>query len=243
MSGAGWRTLIIIPAWNESEALPAVLGELAAVIPECDVLVVDDGSSDDTAAVAERLGATVARLPFNLGIGGALRTGFRYALRNGYERAVQFDADGQHDAREVGRLLQALDGGADMVIGGRFAGDEQTYSVGRVRGGAMRLLRLGVTLLSGRRFSDTSSGFRAFSRPVLELFARTYPAEYMDSVEALLLACYAGFEVVEVPARMRHRQAGAASNRNFKLIYHYLRLLIVMVTTAPLRNSVRRKVA
>lgn len=238
--GPTHRTLILIPAYNERDALPGVLADLRAIVPEHDVLVVDDGSADDTADVAEAAGAIVARLPFNLGIGGALRTGFRYAVRHGYDRAVQFDADGQHEAREIQHLLAALDAGADMAIGGRFAGEAISYEVGRVRNGAMRILRLGVSLLSGQRFTDTSSGFRAFSAPVLELFARTYPAEYMDSVEALLLACYAGFDVVEVPAEMRHRQAGTPSNRNLRLIYHYLRLLIVMVVTAPLRGYRRR---
>ena len=238
--GPTHRTLILIPAHNERDALPGVLADLRAIVPEHDVLVVDDGSADDTAVVAESAGAVVARLPFNLGIGGALRTGFRYAVRHGYDRAVQFDADGQHEAREIQHLLAALDAGADMAIGGRFAGETISYEVGRVRNGAMRILRLGVSLLSGQRFTDTSSGFRAFSAPVLELFARTYPAEYMDSVEALLLACYAGFDVVEVPAEMRHRQAGTPSNRNLRLIYHYLRLLIVMVVTAPLRGYRRR---
>lgn len=229
-------TLIIIPAYNEEAALPAVLAELRAAVPRFDVLVVDDGSDDNTASVAKAAGADVARLPFNLGIGAALRTGFRYAVQHEYARAVQFDADGQHHATEIFRLLNALDEGADMAIGGRFAGETIDYDVGRVRSGAMRLLRVAVLILSGRRYSDTSSGFRAFSGPVLKLFARTYPAEYMDSVEALLLACYAGFDVVEVPTTMRHRQAGLASNRNFKLLYHYLRLLIVIVTTAPVRS-------
>lgn len=233
------RTLIIIPAFNEEAALPAVLADLRASVPDFDVLVVDDGSSDGTVAVAEAGGAMVARLPYNLGIGGALRTGFLFANRSGYDRAVQFDADGQHQAREICHLVAALDAGADMAIGGRFAREEISYRVGRVRGGAMRLLRLGVMALAGKRYSDTSSGFRAFSAPVLDLFARTYPAEYMDSVEALLLACYAGFDVVEVPTEMRQRQAGAASNRNLKLIYHYFRLLIVMVTTAPRRRRPR----
>lgn len=230
------RTLIIIPALNEEGALPSTLADLRAIVPEFDVLVVDDGSTDGTALAAARAGVPVARLPFNLGIGGALRTGFQYAVRGGYDRAVQFDADGQHEASQIRHLLEALDGGADMAIGGRFAREEISYEVGRVRGTAMRLLRLGVVALSGKRYSDTSSGFRAFSAPVLDLFARTYPAEYMDSVEALLLACYAGFDVVEVPTTMRPRQGGTASNRNLKLIYHYLRLLIVMVSTAPLRR-------
>lgn len=230
------RTLIVIPAWNEEAALPAVLRELARRVPEHDVLVVDDGSTDATARVARAMGVPVASLPFNLGIGGALRTGFRYAVQHGYDRAVQFDADGQHDPDSIATLLDALDAGADLVVGSRFASEEHEYAVSPVRGTAMRLLRVAVSLLARQRFTDTSSGFRAFSRPMLEYFARTYPVEYMDSVEALLLACYAGFRVVELPVAMRHRVAGAASNRNLKLLYHYVRLLIVMLSQAPLRR-------
>ena len=118
-------------------------------------------------------GATCLRLPFNLGIGGALRLGFRHAVREGYDRAYQFDADGQHDATQVPALLVALDD-ADMVIGSRFA-DDRGYEVGRSRGVAMALLRRLVGAISGQRFSDTSSGFRAFRRPVLEFFATEYP--------------------------------------------------------------------
>lgn len=230
------NTLILIPAFNEEAALPSVLKELAAVVPQHDVLVIDDGSSDATAEVARSAGATVARLPFNLGIGGALRTGFRYAFVNGYERAVQFDGDGQHDGHEIARLLEGLDRGADVVIGSRFAGDAGDYPLGAVRGGAIRFLRLAMRLVAGRRFSDTSSGFRAFGRAAIEFFAHTYPVEFLDSVEALLLAVYAGFDIVEVPARMRLRAAGTPSNQRLKLIYHYLRLLIVIATTTSLKG-------
>src|SRR5205085_7105906 len=141
------------------------------------------------------------------------------------------------------RLLEVLDEGADMAVGSRFAQEQREYDVGRVRLVAMRLLRLGILALSGQRFSDTSSGFRAFSRPMLEFFAHNYPAEYMESVEALLLACYAGFRVVEIPVQMRPRAAGVASNRNLKLIYHYLRLLTMMATTASIRGRKARRAA
>ena len=231
------RTLVVIPAFNEEAALPEVLGGLAHHCPDLDVLVVDDGSRDATAAAARAAGVAVAVLPYNLGIGGALRTGFRYAVRHGYERAVQFDGDGQHDPAEVPLLLAALDEGADMVVGTRFAGGRDTdYQVGTVRRTAMRLLHVGVRVLSGRDFSDTSSGFRAFSRPMLELFARQYPVDYLDSVEALLVACNAGMRVVEVPVRMRSRVAGVPSTRNVKLVYHYVRLLVVMAASATRRS-------
>jgi glycosyltransferase involved in cell wall biosynthesis len=231
----GTRTLVIIPAFNEQAALPAVLTELHGRRPDLDVVVVDDGSTDGTADVARAAGVVVLRLPFNLGIGGALRLGFRYAVAEDYDRAVQFDADGQHDPGQLDSLLDGLDSGADMVVGSRFA-EESGYEVGRARQGAMGMLRLGVRVLSGRRFTDTSSGFRAFDRPVLEFFAKTYPLEYMDSVEALLLACRAGFDVLEVPVTMRERSAGTASQRHVKLVFHYFRLLVVMLSSASRRT-------
>lgn len=230
------RTLIIIPAYNEEAALPAVLQELAERAEEHDLLVVDDGSSDHTTDVATRAGATVMTLPFNLGVGGALRAGFRYAVACGYDRSIQFDADGQHDPAEIKKLLHALDEGADMAIGNRFGGDVDEYGVGAARGGAMAALRVVVRLLTGRRFSDTTSGFRAFNRPVVEMFARELSVEYMgDTVEALLLALAHGFTVVEVPTRMRNRAGGAPSQRNLRLVYRYLRTMLVLACTASRR--------
>jgi glycosyltransferase involved in cell wall biosynthesis len=230
------RTLIIIPAYNEEAALPGVLQELAERAEEHDVLVVDDGSSDHSTDVAARSGATVMTLPFNLGVGGALRAGFRYAVACGYDRSIQFDADGQHDPAEIKKLLHALDEGADMAIGNRFDGDVDEYDVGAARGGAMAALRVVVRLLTGRRFSDTTSGFRAFNRPAVEMFARELSVEYMgDTVEALLLALAHGFTVVEVPTRMRGRAGGAPSQRNLRLVYRYLRTMLVLACTASRR--------
>jgi glycosyltransferase involved in cell wall biosynthesis len=201
------------------------------------VLVVDDGSSDATAAVAEAHGAIVVSLPYNLGIGGALRTGFRYAVRHGYRRAVQFDADGQHDPASITALLGALDDGVDLAIGNRFAGSDD-YQVGKTRTGAMRFLRLLVRLLTGKRITDTSSGFRGFSAPMLHFFSVHYPVEYMESVESLILADGAGFTVREVPVRMTERAGGEASTRRLRLAYHFLRVLVVMsVSKGAMRRS------
>jgi glycosyltransferase involved in cell wall biosynthesis len=234
---------VIIPALDEEASLPATLAELRAVRPDLDVLVVDDGSIDRTIDAARRCGARVARLPFHLGIGAALRAGFRFALAEGYERAVQLDADGQHDPHEIATLLDALDEGADMVIGSRFASGAAAYEVGRLRKRAMSLLRLTVRLLSGRSFTDTSSGFRAFDRRTIEYFARTYPAEYMESVEALMMACYVGLHVVEVPTPMRERSAGEPSNRRWRLVYHYARLYVVLLSSATHRRPVFQEAA
>jgi glycosyltransferase involved in cell wall biosynthesis len=231
------RTIALIPAFNEEEALPGVLAELREAVPDLDVLVISDGSRDRTAEVARAAGVNVVELPYNLGIGGALQTGFRFAQRGGWTRAVQVDADGQHDPGQIARLLGALDEGADLVIGTRFAESDSGYEVGRTRGRAMGAMRIAVRMLSGRRFTDTSSGFRAFSADVIAFFAETYPAEYMDSVEALLLALRQGFAVVEVPVTMRERQAGTASNRNLRLAYHFIRLAVVMVSGASRRRG------
>ena len=232
------RTIAIVPAYNEEAALPGVLAELRSVLPDVDVVVISDGSTDATPSVARAAGVHVAELPYNLGIGGALQTGFRFAARGGWDRAVQIDADGQHDPAEVKRLLDALDAGADLVVGSRFAADRgegADYRVGRVRGGAMGAIRAGVRLLSGRRFTDTSSGFRGFSRAMIEAFAESYPSDYMDSVEALLLALRGGFTVVEVPVSMRPRAGGQPSTRNLRLAYHMVRLVVVMVSSASPR--------
>ena len=236
------RTLVVIPAYNEEQSLPAVLKELAEQTPEYDVLVVSDGSVDRTADIARANGAHVAELPFNLGIGGALRTGFAFAVRNGYDQAVQFDADGQHDPLAVAAILGPLADGADMVIGSRFAeGGAVTYEVSGIRRQAMKLLQRLVHRLVGQEFTDTSSGFRAFSRGMLEFFAVTYPVEYMDSVEALVLACNAGFHVREVPVNMRGRTGGAPSNRRLRLVYYYVRLLVVLVVSTTTRKERARR--
>jgi glycosyltransferase involved in cell wall biosynthesis len=236
------RTLIIIPAYNEEQSLPAVLKELAEQTPEYDVLVISDGSADRTSELAREAGVHVAELPFNLGIGGALRTGFTFAVRGAYDQAVQFDADGQHDPLAVAKLLAPLADGADMVIGSRFAqGGAVTYEVSGIRRRAMKLLQRLVRRLVGQDFTDTSSGFRAFSRPMLDYFAVTYPVEYMDSVEALVLACNAGFHVTEVAVNMRGRTGGAPSNRRLRLVYYYVRLLVVLVVSTTSRREQARR--
>ena len=167
---------MVIPAFNEEAALPATLAELGEIRPDLDVVVISDGSVDKTAALARAAGVHVIDLPFNLGIGGALQTGFRYAERAGYERAFQFDADGQHDPRELANLEAGLEAGANLVIGSRF-GEEGTveYKVGPLRRFAMRVLGWSVNRLSRQKFSDTSSGFRGFDAAMLHYFAGRVP--------------------------------------------------------------------
>lgn len=209
------RTLIVMPAFNESESVRAVVAEVRAKVPEASVLVVDDGSTDDTAGEATAGGAIVARLPFNLGVGGAMRTGFRYALDHGYANVVQVDADGQHDPAEVPSLLAALDG-ADIVIGARFAGTGD-YTVRGPRQWAMKVLSVVISRIARTRLADTTSGFKANGPRAVRLFATHYPAEYLgDTIEALVIAARAGCVVRQVPVAMRARAGGRPSHNPLK---------------------------
>jgi glycosyltransferase involved in cell wall biosynthesis len=222
-----------VPAYNEMVALPATLKELTETHPEFGVVVVDDGSTDETTEVARQHGAVAIRLPFNLGVGGAVRTGLHYALDQGADRVVLLDADGQHDPAGVDMLLGALDDGADLAIGSRFADGADAFRVGQLRRMAMRFLQSVVKTTTGLRLTDVTSGFRAANRPVIALLASMYPAEYLaDTVETILITHYAGFEVREVPVAMRPRAGGEASTRHLKLVLNYLRLLIGILSSA-----------
>lgn len=207
----GKRTLIIIPALNESGSIADVVGEVRGELPGVDVLVVDDGSTDRTAAVAAAAGAKVAKLPYNLGVGGAMRLGYRYARDHDYEVAIQIDADGQHDPRYVPKLVDLLDDN-DLVIGARFAG-EGDYMVRGPRRWAMVMLSAVLSRVAHTKLTDTTSGFRAANRRVIEMFATWYPAEYLgDTVETLVHTARRGYRIRQVPVAMRKRMAGTPSH-------------------------------
>ena len=224
--------LIIIPAFNEEAALPATLAEVRRAQPDAEIAVVDDGSRDATATVARAAGARVLPLPFNVGVGGAVRTGLRCAAEGGFDRAVVIDADGQHDPTGIAQLLGALDEGADLVIGSRFAPGAPEYAVGRTRRRAMQLLQRIVKMRTGQSFTDVTSGYRGFSRPTIEVLAAQYPAEYLaDTVEALLIVHDRGGRIVEVAVPMRPRAGGVPSSRGFVLVLNYLRLLVGILSS------------
>jgi len=221
---------VIVPAWNEREALPGVLAELAAALPRADVLVVNDGSTDGTADVARASGtAMVLDLPLNLGVGGAMRAGYRFAAREGYDAAVQVDADGQHDPVDVRRVVDALADGADVVIGARFAG-VGSYTVRGPRRWAMSVLSGVLSRIAGTRLTDTTSGFRASNRHAIALFADEYPAEYLgDTVESLVIACRAGLTVRQVGVEMRPRAGGTPSHNPAKAALFLGRAMLALV--------------
>lgn len=219
-------TLVVIPALNEEATVGAVVTAVRSHL-EADVLVVDDGSTDRTASVASAHGAHVLQHPFNLGVGAALRSGFRFAAERGYGSVVQVDADGQHDPTEAARLLARLhDEGLDLIVGSRFASG---YRVGRGRRVVMRLLSREISRRLGVEVTDTTSGFRAFGPRTVERFARAYPSAYLsDTVEALLLAGDWDLRVAEEPVVMHPRAGGRPSSGPIKSALYLVRLLLVI---------------
>jgi glycosyltransferase involved in cell wall biosynthesis len=220
------RCLAIVPAYNEQDVIASVVADLHA--QEIDALVIDDGSTDLTAEVAAKAGARVIRLPFNVGIGGAVQTGYLAAQEGGYDVALQVDGDGQHPAAEIPKLLAALhESDADLVVGSRFLVQGQFRSSYARRAGIRlfarilrRVLRVPVT--------DPTSGFRAANRRAIRLFAASYPHDYPE-VEAMLVAARAGLKVVETPVEMRERQSGRSSITPLRSTYYMVKVLLAIL--------------
>jgi glycosyltransferase involved in cell wall biosynthesis len=223
------RALVVIPAFNEAGTIGKVLEAIREADPVLPLLVVDDGSTDDTAGAARRAGAVVLRLPINLGYGIALQTGYKYALREGYDCVVQLDGDGQHEPADIPRLLGVLQRDtADLALGSRFLG-ETAYRPGLPRAAGMRLFRALTFLLTGVRFSDVTSGYQALNREVLEFFAtERYPADYPDA-DVLVMLTRAGFRITEVPVRMYPRRNGGSMHAGLHPMYYIFKMLLSML--------------
>lgn len=222
------KTLLVIPAFNEEAAIADVLDEVFMTNPGVNCLVVDDGSTDRTSNIARDTRALVATLPYNLGVGGAMRVGFNYALANGYDNVVQVDGDGQHDPRDVARLVEQLER-ADLVVGARFAGSGN-YDAKGPRRWAMVVLAKLLSRSARTQLTDTTSGFRAAGPEAVRIFARHYPAEYLgDTVESLVIAARAGLTITQVPVSMRERAGGTPSHNPIKSTLFLLRVGIAML--------------
>ena len=228
----------VVPAWNEEGAIGRVIDEIKAFDPAATVVVVDDASTDRTAEIAEEHGATVLRLLFNVGIGGAVQTGLRYARDEGFEIAVRLDGDGQHDASEIGKLLGPIHAGtADLVIGSRFVESGGTYRAPFARRMGIRVFARLVSLLGGQRVTDTTSGFVALSRAGIELFAVEYPHDYPE-VEATLVALRSGLRLTQVQVQMRERETGASSITFVRSLYYIVKVMLALLV-ASLRRYPR----
>jgi glycosyltransferase involved in cell wall biosynthesis len=222
------RICVVIPAFNEARSVARVIGRARRAVPEAHVVVVNDGSNDDTAVRALRAGATVITLPVNLGIGGAVQAGYLFALRHGFDIAIQVDGDDQHDPAEIERLLDPLrTGRAEMTVGSRWLGRGE-YVAPPGRRVAMRLLATLVRWRTGGTFTDTTSGFRAVGAAGIALFARTYPTDFPE-VESLVLASRNGLRVEEVPVRMTPRSHGRSSIAGLRSAYYMARVTVALV--------------
>lgn len=223
------RRVAIVPALNEEMTIPRVVAELRAFDPGMDVVVIDDGSADRTSDVAAAQGATVLRLPFNLGIGGAVQTGFRFAFERGYDLAVRVDGDGQHDPAQLARIVgPVLRGEADIVVGSRFAGGNGNgYRSSRSRRIGIRILAGVVSRIVGERVTDTTSGFQALNRNGIALFARDYPHDYPE-VEATIMVFKHRLRLREVPVEMRERGAGQSSITALRSVYYMAKVLLAI---------------
>ncbi len=221
--------LVAVPALNEAGTIASVVLEVRKALPSADIVVVDDGSSDDTGERASAAGATVLVMPFNVGVGGALRAAFLYARDHGHDVVLQIDGDGQHDPRQAELLLEALDAGASVVVGSRFLDASETHEIPAVRRMAMRVLGRLVSAVAGTKLTDTTSGLRAADRRAIELFAQHYPAEWLgDTVESLVLASRAGLTIAEVPISMRERQGGSPSQGSLRSMLYFGRALMAL---------------
>jgi glycosyltransferase involved in cell wall biosynthesis len=231
--------IAVVPAYNESMTIVGVIKALRERAPEFDPLVVDDGSTDETAEIAGLAGAHVLRLPFNVGIGGAVQAGFVYAREHKYDFMAQVDGDGQHEPAELEKLVEAMNNspGADMVCGSRFLTDDYRYPAPVSRRTGIHLFAAVLSRLVGGRVSDPTSGFRLYNRRAIELFARDYPHDYPE-VEAVLMLHHHRLRMREVPVRMYARGGGVSSISTGKSAYYMVKVLLALLVGLGRRRPV-----
>lgn len=223
------KTLIIIPAYNEEGSIASVIRDIHLLAPDADVLVINDGSSDHTEMYAREAGARVVTMPFNVGIGGGMQTGYMYAKENGYDIAVQMDADGQHPAQELPKLI-AKASANDLVIGSRFVAETSYHSSPARRVGIVFFSML-VSLVTGQKFTDTTSGFRAAGRKVIDLYADYYPVDYPE-VESIVYLKRKGCRIAEVATEMNPRTTGKSSITPIKSVYYMIKVTLSVLMSA-----------
>jgi glycosyltransferase involved in cell wall biosynthesis len=229
------RVLIIIPAHNEEESLAGVIADVRSSL-DCSIVVVNDGSTDATARVARENGVELLNLPFNLGIGSTMQTGFIFAARGGYDIAVQTDGDGQHDASYLPALIEPIvNGESDFVVGSRYLEDKNYTGTRGRRAGTAFLSRV-VSTMIGHRLTDATSGFRAINKDVINLFARDYPRDYPE-VETLLQAHMARYRIHEIPVAMRSRSGGRSSINKFRSLYYMVKVMLALLVVLSRRRA------
>lgn len=222
------RCLIIIPAYNEAENIEKVVNNLVNNYPQYDYVIVNDGSTDDTLKICQKNHYQVIDLPINMGIGGAVQTGYRYARDNGYEAAVQLDGDGQHDVAYLEGMLRTIEEGqADAVIGSRFV-DKEGFQSSQIRRIGIKFLSNLGWLLTGVRVKDITSGYRVVNRKFIKIFSEDYPADYPEP-EALVIVAVHGGKILEYPVVMRERENGKSSITFKKSVYYMCKVTLAML--------------
>ncbi len=231
------RILAIIPAYNEAANIQTVVEDLRSTT--CDVILINDGSSDDTVLKAEALGIPIITHPFNLGIGGTVQTGLKFAHQKGYDLAIQFDGDGQHRADQIGIIVERVKGGeADLVIGSRTL--PGGYRIGNARRIGSRIFQLLIKLLSGETIQDPTSGFRCYGKKAIELFALHYPDDYPE-VESIITAARHGLKIQEVPVLMRRRLTGYSSINRRRSAYYMLKVSLALIVDSCRAKTLLRE--
>lgn len=227
------RILAVVPAHNEGGRIGRVVSEIREKVPGVDIVVIDDASEDGTALEAAAEGCRVVSLPTNLGIGGAVQAGFKYADHEGYDIVVQVDGDGQHEPELLGQLVEPIiQGEADMVIGSRYipGAEDRDYETPFARRVGITLFSWVATVITGQRVTDVTSGFRAINRRILKYYANNYPADFPDA-EATILVHYLGCRIKEIPVRMRRRPGGKSSTTPLKSVYYPFKVVIAILAT------------
>lgn len=219
------EVLLIIPAFNEEDSIVDTVERVVSF--GYDYVVINDGSKDRTLEICESKGFNVVDLPRNLGIGGAVQTGYKYAKRHGYSIAVQFDGDGQHDIAYVDRIVNAVRGGVDLAIGSRFIGNESQFQSTNMRRLGIKWLSFWMRLFTGSRHSDPTSGFRAAGTRAIDLFCGFYPTDYPEP-ESIVKACKLGLRVVDVPVSMNERIGGSSSINAFASVYYMIKVTLAI---------------
>ena len=226
--------LVVVPAFNEEAVLARTISALLQEVPIDQILVVNDGSEDKTSQIVIDLGINQLELPFNLGVGAAMRAGFQYAKENGFQKVIQFDADLQHQPKYIKEIVLKLNE-LDVVVGSRFA-EKSDYKVSFVRSLAMGLLKDSVARHIGKKMTDVTSGFRGANKKAIDVFADFYPSEYLaDTVETLILAHDKGLTIGEIPVTMQERQGGIPSQNIFRSTLYLFRSILVIIATLTVK--------
>lgn len=236
--------IIVIPAYNEEGNIGPLIHRIREKLHDVDILVIDDGSVDHTSRVAGKAGAIVARLPFNMGYGAALQTGFKYALKKRYRYAVQMDADGQHDTGSISSLLDEINKeDVDVVIGSRFMGNSTTYKSSLVRRLGMRLFGKIASVITGQHVTDPTSGFQALNRDAMRFYSSPYyPVDYPDA-DVLIMLHRAGLRVREVAVTMHAREEGTSMHSGLKPVYYVFKMFLSMFVTLLRKDKFVRRIS